>query len=79
MKTLMLTAPSTDASGNGIGPSIRKNVTPSSGGLPAAGESWASRNVAGRAAFPPLQSPLLLLGDGWRPAALTLTLGEPAH
>src|SRR5580658_10757214 len=31
------------------------------------------------AAFPPLQNPRLLPRDGWRPAALTLTLGEPAH
>ncbi len=35
--------------------------------------------VAGRAACPLLQNPPSLLGDGWRPTALTLTLGEAAH
>src|SRR6266851_2804833 len=41
----------------------------------SASSSW---NVAGRVAFPPLQNPRPLPGDGWRPAVLTLTLGEPA-
>ena len=35
--------------------------------------------VAGRAVCPPLQNPPSLLGDGWRPTALTLPLGEAAH
>src|SRR6516162_5947363 len=41
--------------------------------------SILSRDVAGRVAFPLVAEPPPLLGVGCRPAALTLTLGEPAH
>ena len=40
--------------------------------LSVPGRRW-SRSV------PAVAEPLPLLEDGWRPAALTLTLGEPAH
>src|SRR5271165_3738990 len=54
----------------------RKVPAHSKPGLATAEREWS---VAGRVAFPPFQNPRPLPGDGWRPAALTLTLGEPAH
>jgi hypothetical protein len=45
----------------------------------APGESPLSVSCASRNVFPLLRSPLRLPGGGWPPAALTLTLGEPAH